>query len=70
MMEYKICELIFFNIKIAKRSGSVGKVLDWGSKGCWFEPHLWPNHCVVSLSRTLYPLLSTGSHQEDSSRHD
>ena len=25
--------------------------------------------CVVSLSKTLYPLLSTGSTQENSSRH-
>ena len=22
--------------------GSVGRVLDWGSKGCLFEPHHWP----------------------------
>ena len=30
------------------------------------------SHCVVSLSKTLYPLLSTGSTQEDgiSSGHD
>ena len=27
-------------------------------------------HCVVSLSKTLYPLLSPGSTQEDPSRHD
>ena len=32
-------------------------------KGCWFEPHCWPSNCVVSLSETLYPLLSTGSTQ-------
>ena len=25
-----------------------------------FETHNWPNHCVVSLSKTLYPLLRTG----------
>ena len=24
-----------------------------------------PRHCVVSLSKALYPLLSTGSTQED-----
>ena len=28
------------------------------------------SHCVVSLSKTLYLLLSTGSIQEDPSRHD
>ena len=32
------------------------------------EPH-W-RHCVVSLSKTLNPLLSTGSTQEDPSQHD
>ena len=33
-----------------------------------FEPH--QRHCVVSLSKTLYLLLSTGSTQEGPSRHD
>ena len=28
------------------------------------------SHCFVSLSKTLYPLLSTGSNQEDPSQHD
>ena len=51
-------------------SGSVGRVLDLGLKGCWFEPHLWRSHCVVSLSKTLFLLLSTGAAQEDSSGHD
>ena len=46
---------------IAESSGSVGRALDWGWKGCWFEPHCRQRHCVVSLSKTLYPLLSTGS---------
>ena len=27
-------------------------------------------HCVVSLSKTLYPLLSTGPTQEDPSEYD
>ena len=27
-------------------------------------------HCVVSMNKTLYALLSTGSTQEDLSRHD
>ena len=29
------------------------------------EPHCWQSHCVVSLSKTLYWLLSTGSIPED-----
>ena len=47
---------------------SVCRVLDSRSRGCGFEPH-W-GCCLVSLSKTLYPLLSAGSTQEDSSRHD
>ena len=35
--------------------GSVGRALDWG------ESHLQWSRCVVSLSKTLYPLLSTCS---------
>ena len=42
-----------------------GRVLESKSRGCWLEPH-W-RHCLVSLSKTLYPLLSTGSTQEDPS---
>ena len=45
-----------------------GGVLDPRLKGCGFEPH--PRHCIVSLSKTLYPLLSSGSIKEDSSQHD
>ena len=37
-------------------------------RGCQLEPH-W-RHYIVSLSKTLYPLLSTGSSQEDPSRHN
>ena len=33
-----------------------------------FEPHR--RHCIVSLSKTLYPLLSTGSTQKNTSWHD
>ena len=40
-----------------------GRVLDLRSRGCRFEPHR--RHCVVSLSKTVYPLLSTGLTQED-----
>ena len=36
-----------------------GRVLDSRLRGCRFEPH-WRHHCVVSLSKTLYSLLSTG----------
>ena len=38
-----------------ERSGSVGRMLDSGSNGRELETHR--RHCVVSLSRTLYPLL-------------
>ena len=40
---------------------AVGSVLDWGLKCCWFELHQWLSHCVVSLSKTLYLLLSIGA---------
>ena len=33
------------------------------TRGRWFEKHRM--HCVVSLSKTLYPQLSTGSIHED-----
>ena len=58
-------------IYLEKNSGSsVGRGLDWGLKGCKFETHCKRSHCVLSLSKTLYLLLSTGSTQEDPSRHD
>ena len=38
-------------------------VLDSKSKNCRLEPYQM--HCVVSFSKTLYPLLSTTSIQED-----
>ena len=50
-------------------SGSDSIALDWGSKGCWFMLHRRRSHWVVSLSKTLYPLLSTGSTQEDPYLH-
>ena len=48
----------------------VGRVLDLGLKGCQFDTHQM--HCVVFLSKTFYPLLSTGVIQEDwkVSQHD
>ena len=33
-----------------------GRVFDSRSRGCGFEPHR--RHCVVSLNKTLYPLLN------------
>ena len=33
--------------------------LEWGGKGCWFEPYCWWSHCDVSLSKALYPMLKT-----------
>ena len=44
-----------------------GRVLDWRLRGCGFE--LRQHHCVVSLSKTHKSSLSTGSIQEDPSRH-
>ena len=38
-----------------ERSGSVGRVLAFGWNGCEFETH--QSQCVVSLSKTLYPLV-------------
>ena len=43
-------------------------MLNSRQKGCRFEPHRL--HCIVSLSKTHYSLLSTGSTQEDPSRHN
>ena len=44
-----------------------GRVLDSGSMGCEFEPHR--RHYEVSLSKTLYRPIITGSTREDPSRH-
>ena len=46
-------------VSLMERSGSVGRVLDLGLIGRYFETHR--RHCVVSLRKTLYPLLSTRS---------
>ena len=45
-----------------------GRVFNWRSRGCGFEPH--QKHCIVALSKTLYPLLSNDSTQEDPSQHN
>ena len=42
-------------------SGSVSRALDWESKGRWFVSHHRRSYCVVSLSKTLYSLLSNDS---------
>ena len=55
---------------LADCGGSVGRALDWGSKGCQFEPHRQQSHYVLSLSKILYLLLSTASTQEDPCQHD
>ena len=44
------------------------RVLDLRPRGCRFKPHL--RQCVVTLSKTHLSLLSTGSTQEDLSRHN
>ena len=48
--------------------GAQWQVIELRSRGCGFEPH-W-KHCGVSLCKTVYPLLSAGSTQENPSRHD
>ena len=45
-----------------------GRVLELRSRSCGFQPNRC--HCLVSLSNTHYFLLSTGSTQGDSSRHN
>ena len=47
------------------------RVLDLRLKGRWYKTER-RRHCVVCLSKTLYPLHSTGYTQEDrkSSQHD
>ena len=41
------------------------RVLAWRLKGCWLEYIHWQSHFAVSLSETLYPLLSIDSTHED-----
>ena len=45
-----------------------GRELDLKSRGCRFKPH--QRHCVMSLSKTLFPLLSTSSTHVDPSLQD
>ena len=54
-----------------ERSGSVGRMFGLESKGREFETHR--RHCVVPLSKTLYPLLIAGSTprgRQKTPRHD
>ena len=48
----------------------LGRAINWGSKGCLFENHCRRNHCIVSLSKTLYFLFCTGLIQEESKFYD
>ena len=54
------------NIQISGAQLLRGRLLDSRPKGRGFEPN--GRHCVVSLSKTQLPLLSTGSTREDPSR--
>ena len=45
-----------------------GRMLDSRLSGYRFKPH--QQHCIMSLSKTHYSLHSTGSTQEDPSRHN
>ena len=49
----------FFGAQLVERSTGDGRVASSSLTS--------GGHCVVSLSKTLYPLLSTGSTQEDPS---
>ena len=64
---YLLCILVTHR-KGIERCGSVSRALDWVKNSCYFETHRRRGHChgVVSLKKKLYPLLSTGSIQEDS----
>ena len=43
-------------------------VLELRSRGCKSESHV--RHCIVSLSKTIYPLPNTGSTQEGPFQYD
>ena len=55
-------------VEAERMNGQVRGGLDWGLKGSMlFQFH---SMHAKSLIKTLYPLLSTGSSQEDPSQHD
>ena len=67
----KLCMCVAFSVKMLIRNCYIF-IIEWmvipswvhcQSRGCGFE--LCRRHCVVSLSKTLYPLLTPGSTQED-----
>ena len=51
--------------KFGKKRWLSGREFDSRWRDCWFEPH--QRRCVASLRKTLYPLLGTGSTEEDPS---
>ena len=62
---------VFFQLTTNDQQGAQwlsGRVLDSRLRGHGVEPHR--RRCVVSLSKTHLSLLSTGSTQEDPSRHN
>ena len=58
LIEALIIYVLFIFTKRGNRWLS-GRVLDMRLRGCGFEPHR--RHCLVSMTKTLYPMLSTGS---------
>ena len=53
----------------AERSGSVGRALDWDRRVV-FQASPPAESLCLSMSKTPYPLLSTGLTQEDPSGND
>ena len=51
---------------VKEHSDLIDRVLDWGSKGCWFQTHHQWSHSVVSLSNVLYPLHTVVPTKSDS----
>ena len=62
----------FLNLQYRQKKGAQwlsGRMLDSRQRGRGFEPHR--RHCVVSLSKNIYPsLVHTGLTQEDLSLHN
>ena len=58
--------LFFLLFKLGGTQWLSGRVLDFSLRGHWFKAH-W-RHCVVSLSKVLYTLLSTG-HPRKTRKH-
>ena len=54
-----------WSLKFRGAHGSVGRALDWGLKGCYFKTYRRRSHWIWSLSKTLFPLHSTGSNCPD-----